>query len=128
MKSTSARGQRYTTIDEYLRIFPPDVQNILEQIREIIHEIAPEAEETIKYAIPTFTLKGNLVHFGAYQSHIGFYPTPSAIEAFEKELSPYEHSKGTIRFPIDKPVPFDLVRRMVQFRVKELLEAGKKRK
>jgi uncharacterized protein YdhG (YjbR/CyaY superfamily) len=128
MKPTSSRGQRYTTIDEYIRIFPSDVQSTLEQLREIIHEIAPKAEETIKYGIPTFTLKGNLVHFGAYESHIGFYPTPSAIEAFEEELSPYEHSKGTIRFPIDKPVPFDLVRRMVRFRMKELLEAGKKRK
>jgi uncharacterized protein YdhG (YjbR/CyaY superfamily) len=125
MKSTSSRGQRYSTIDEYIRIFPPDIQNILEQIREIIHEIVPEAEETIKYGIPTFTLNGNLVHFGAYQSHIGFYPTPSAIEAFEKELFPYEHSKGTIRFPIDKPVPFDLLRRMVRFRVKESLEGRK---
>lgn len=128
MKPTSSRGQRYTTIDEYIRIFPPDIQNILEQIREIIRETAPKAEETIKYGIPTFTLKENLVHFGAYESHIGFYPTPSAIEAFKEELSPYEHSKGTIRFPIDKPVPFDLVRRMVRFRVKELLESGKKRK
>ena len=116
-----APGRQCKTIDEYMGTFPPDVQKILEQLRETIHETAPEAEEAMKYGIPTFTLNGNLVHFAAFKHHIGFYPTPSAIEAFKRELYPYKTTKGTIQFPIDAPIPFDLVRRMVAFRVKESL-------
>ena len=121
-------GRQFVTIDEYIGTFPPGVQHILEQMRETIHETAPEADEAIKYGIPTFTLNGNLVHFAAFQRHIGFYPTPSAIEAFKDELSPYKTAKGSVQFPIDAPVPFDLVRRMVQFRVKESLQGSRKKR
>jgi uncharacterized protein YdhG (YjbR/CyaY superfamily) len=120
-------GRPFKTIDEYIRTFPPDIQKILEQLRGTIHEVAPEAEETIRYGIPTFTLNGDLVHFAAFENHIGFYPTPSAIEAFRKELSPYKHAKGSVQFPTGTPLPMDLVRRIVQFRVKENLGSGKKK-
>jgi len=110
------------SIDEYIAGFPPDVQETLEKIRMTVRRAAPDAEEAVKYGIPTFTLKGNLVHFGAYEKHIGFYPTPSGLEEFKEELSAYEGSKGTVRFPLDKPIPFDLISRIVKFRVKENLE------
>jgi uncharacterized protein YdhG (YjbR/CyaY superfamily) len=109
-------------IDEYIARFPPEVQEILEQIRATIREAAPEAEETISYQMPTFRLQGNLVHFAAHQKHIGFYPTPSGIERFQNELSGHEVSKGTIRFPLDRPVPYDLVLKIVAFRVQENME------
>jgi uncharacterized protein YdhG (YjbR/CyaY superfamily) len=109
-------------IDEYIAGFPKDLQEILQKVRATIREAAPDAEETIKYQIPTFTLKGNLVHFGAYKKHIGFYPTPTGIEKFKNELSVYESSKGAVQFPLDKPIPFDLVTKIVKFRVKENLE------
>jgi uncharacterized protein YdhG (YjbR/CyaY superfamily) len=108
------------TISEYIAAFPKDVQKILEQIRSVIQIAAPEAEETINYGIPTFKLKGNLVHFAAFKKHIGFYPTPSGIEAFRIELAAYEVSKGTVRFPLDKPVPYDLIKRITVFRVAEV--------
>jgi len=108
-------------IDEYIAGFPPDVQEILEKIRMTIREAAPDAEETIKYQIPTFTLKGNLVHFAAFKKHIGFYPTPTGIEKFKNELSVYEGAKGSVKFPLDKPIPFGLISRIVKFRVKENL-------
>jgi uncharacterized protein YdhG (YjbR/CyaY superfamily) len=117
-----------TNIEEYIATFPKDVQAILEELRQTIKKAAPEAEETINYQIPTFTLYGNLVHFAAYKNHIGFYPTPSAIVAFEKELSPYEGAKGSVKFPIDKPLPLNLVSKIVKFRVKENLEKQKKKK
>jgi len=107
------------TIDEYIAMFPKDVQKVLETLRQVIRENAPEAEETIDYAIPTFKLNGNLVHFAAFKNHIGFYPNPSGIEAFREELSPYKQSKGTVQFPLDKRIPFDLVKKIVDFRVKE---------
>ena len=110
------------TIDEYIAGFPPDVQEILQKVRATIRKAAPEAEEAIKYGIPTFTLKGNLVHFGAYKKHIGFYPAPTGLEEFKEELSAYEGSKGTVRFPLDKPIPFDLISKIVKFRVQENLE------
>ena len=109
-------------IDEYIAGFPQDVQAILENIRATIREAAPGAEETISYQIPTFTLKGNLVHFAAFKKHIGFYPAPSGIEKFKDELSVYEGAKGTVKFPLEKPIPFDLISRIVKFRVKENLE------
>jgi uncharacterized protein YdhG (YjbR/CyaY superfamily) len=121
-------NRKFKDIDEYIHSFPPDVQKILEQLRKIIHENAPDAEETISYGMPTFKLNGNLVHFAAFEHHIGFYPTPSGIEAFEKELAPYKHAKGSVQFPLDKPIPYDLVKRIVQFRVKESLEGGKKKR
>ncbi|MGZ8518121.1 MAG: iron chaperone, partial [Chitinophagaceae bacterium] len=115
-------------IDEYTAGFPEDIQEILQKIRMTIREAAPEAEEAIKYQIPTFTLNGNLVHFAAYKNHIGFYPTPSGIEAFKKELSIYEGAKGSVQFPVDKPLPLDLVTRIVKFRVKENAEKSKTKK
>jgi uncharacterized protein YdhG (YjbR/CyaY superfamily) len=109
-------------IDEYIAGFPPDVQETLRKLTTTIREAAPDAEETINYQIPTFTLKGNLVHFAAFKKHIGFYPTPTGIEKFKKELSVYEGAKGSVRFPLDKPIPFSLVSKIVKFRVKENLE------
>lgn len=121
------------TIDEYIAGLPKDVQAILQEIRMTIRRAAPEAEEAIKYQIPTFVLNGgNLVHFAAFKSHIGFYPTPRAIEELKDELSAYEGAKGTVRFPLDEPVPLDLISRMVKFRVGESSERaaakGKKRR
>ena len=109
------------SIDEYIAGFPPEVQEILEQVRTTIREAAPGAEETIKYGIPTFILKGNLVHFAAYRKHLGFYPTPTGIDAFKDELSVYAGAKGSVQFPLDKAIPFDLIRRIVEFRVEENL-------
>src|SRR5215208_3294703 len=109
------------TIDEYIAGFPNDVQGILQKIRLTIRKEAPDAEETIKYRMPTFTLKGNLVHFAAFKNHIGFYPTPTGTEKFQKELSVYEGAKGSVRFPLDQPIPFDLISKIVKFRVKENL-------
>jgi uncharacterized protein YdhG (YjbR/CyaY superfamily) len=109
-------------IDEYITGFPQDVQDILEKIRSTIRKAAPNAEETINYQMPTFTLKGNLVHFAAFKKHIGFYPTPTGIEQFQKELSVYKGAKGSVQFPMDKPIPFDLISRIVRFRVKENLD------
>jgi uncharacterized protein YdhG (YjbR/CyaY superfamily) len=118
--------KQFTTIDEYIRTFPKDVQRILEKIRRTIQRAAPEAEEAISYQMPTFKLNGkNLVHFAAWKNHIGFYPTPSGTEAFTKELSQYEGAKGSVRFPTDQPIPYDLVRKIVIFRVKENLEKNK---
>jgi uncharacterized protein YdhG (YjbR/CyaY superfamily) len=107
-------------IDEYISTFPENTQATLQKLRQIIHKAAPDAEEVISYQMPTFRLQGNLVHFAAYKNHIGFYPTPSGIEAFKEELSGYEQSKGAVRFPPDK-VPFNLISRIVKFRVKENL-------
>jgi len=109
-------------IDDYIAGFPNDVQGILEKIRVTIRKAAPDAEETIKYQMPTFTLKGNLVHFAAYKKHIGFYPAPTGIEKFKNELSIYGSAKGTLKFPLDKPIPFGLISKIVKFRVKENLE------
>ena len=108
-------------IDEYMAGFPNDVQEILAQIRLTIRKAAPDAAETMSYQMPTFTLKGNLVHFAAYKNHIGLYPAPTGIEAFKEELSVYKGGKGTVKFPLDKPIPFDLISRMVKFRVNENL-------
>jgi uncharacterized protein YdhG (YjbR/CyaY superfamily) len=119
------RGQ-YDTIDEYIKTFPKDVQGILEKMRQTIREAAPGAVEAISYQMPTFKLNDrNLVHFAAFKSHIGFYPIPSGIEAFKEELSPYKQGKGSVQFPLDKPIPYDLVERIVKYRVKENLEMKK---
>ena len=106
-------------IDEYIEVFPGEIQKRLQELRSTIHKAAPQAEETINYAIPTFTLNGNLVHFAGFKNHIGFYPAPSGIEAFKKELSVYEGAKGSVQFPLDKPLPLALVTKIVKFRVKE---------
>jgi uncharacterized protein YdhG (YjbR/CyaY superfamily) len=113
-------------IDEYISAFPADVQDILQTIRTTIHKAAPEATEAIKYAIPTFVLNGNLVHFAAFKSHIGFYPTPMGIVEFDKELSVYKQGKGSVQFPLDQPMPLALITKMVKFRVKKTMEKGKK--
>ena len=115
------------TIDEYIAGFPPDIQEILERVRTTIREAAPDAEEAIKYQLPTFRLGGNLVHFGAFKQHIGFYPTPSGIEAFEDELSSYGTAKGSVKFPLDEPMPYQLIRRIVEFRVNETREKAQAR-
>lgn len=109
----------YTTIDEYIAQFPPRVQEMLEAMRKVIKEAAPEAEEKISYQMPTFALYGNLVHFAAYKNHIGFYPAPRGIEAFKDELSAYKGAKGSVQFPIDKPLPYELIGRIVRFRAEE---------
>ncbi|MHB8963268.1 MAG: iron chaperone [Saccharofermentanales bacterium] len=109
----------YTTIDEYINQFPPDIQDKLNKLRQVIREAAPEAAEKISYAMPTFFYKKNLVHFAAYTKHIGFYPTPSGTDKFKEELSRYKVSKGAIQFPVDEPLPYDLIARIVRFRVEE---------
>jgi len=106
-------------IDEYIAGFPEGVREILEKIRTTIRKAAPAAEERISYQLPCFRLKGNLVYFGAFKKHIGFFPTSSGIKEFERELSAYEGSKGTVRFPLDKPIPYGLITKIVKFRVKE---------
>ena len=111
-----------TTIDEYIAQCPEDVQPILKKIRAVIKESAPQATEKISYRMPTFYLRGNLVHFAAHTHHIGFYPTPSGIEAFKEELSVYESSKGAVQFPLDKPMPYELISKIVEFRVAENLK------
>jgi uncharacterized protein YdhG (YjbR/CyaY superfamily) len=111
---------QFTTIDEYIASFPPDVQQKLRGIRAVIRRAAPDAEEAIRYGIPTFRLDGhNLVHFAAFKNHLSFFPTASGVEKFRKELSSYAVSKGTIQFPLDAPVPYDLVERIVRFRTEE---------
>lgn len=107
------------TIDEYIAAFPEEKQVLLEAVRQTVREAAPEAEETIKYGMPTFMWKGNLVHFAAFNSHIGFYPAPSGVEEFRKDLALYQTGKGTMQFPIDKPLPLPLIARLVQHRMKE---------
>lgn len=109
-------------IDAYIARFPEDVQRILAQIRAVIHEAAPQAVEKISYQMPTFYLNGNLVHFAAFKHHIGFYPTPNGIVAFNDELSAYKGAKGSVQFPLDQPIPYDLIRRIVLFRVAENLK------
>jgi len=109
-----------------LRVFPDNVRKLLEKIRETIRKAARDAEETISYQIPTSTLKGkHLVYFAAYKKHIALYPAPRGSEKFKKELAVYEGGKGTVRFPLDKPIPFGLISRIVKFRVKENLEKAK---
>ncbi len=120
------------TVDEYILQFDEDIRQILQQIRQCIKEAAPEAAEKISYQMPTFILHGNLVHFAAYKKHIGFYPAPSGIEAFKDELSGYKGAKGSVQFPVDRPMPFDLISRIVKFRAAENIELaqirGKKKK
>jgi uncharacterized protein YdhG (YjbR/CyaY superfamily) len=111
-------------VDDYIAGFPPEVQEKLQKLRATIREAAPEAQEAISYQMPTFKLNGNLVHFAAYKKHIGFYPAPSGIEAFKEALAPYPTSKGAIQFPLDEPIPYDLVSKIVAFRVKENLAKG----
>lgn len=116
-------------VDEYIAGFPGDVQKKLEQIRATIKKAAPEAEEAISYAIPAFTLKGRpLVYFAGFKNHVSLYPVPRGIEAFKKELSAYKGGKGTVQFPLDKPLPLNLITKIVKFRAKENLEKTGKKK
>ena len=109
-------------MDGYIAGFPEHVQEMLEQIRATIKKAAPGAEEAIKYGMPTFILNGNLVHFAAFKNHIGFYPAPTGIDAFEKELSVYKQGRGSVQFPLEQPLPLSLITKMVKFRVKQLAE------
>ncbi|BCY17435.1 hypothetical protein hrd7_12840 [Leptolinea sp. HRD-7] len=116
----------FSTIDEYIAGFPAEIQEKLREIRRVIHETAPEATEKISYQMPTFFLNGNLVHFAAFKNHIGFYPAPTGLDAFKDEIAQYPHSKGAVQFPFDRPIPFDLVKRIVVFRREENLKKKKK--
>ena len=113
------KKEQPTTVDEYIAQFPEDVQQILSKVRAVIKESAPAAKEKISYQMPCFYLKGSLVWFGGHTHHIGFYPTASGIEAFKDELSAYKWSKGAVQFPLDQPMPYELIRRIVKFRVAE---------
>jgi len=113
------RRSGYTTVDEYIAAFPEDIQALLNAMRATIRAAAPEAAERISYQIPTFTLHGNLAHFAALKHHIGFYPTSSGIAAFQSELAGYTQSKGAVQFPLDQPLPLDLVAKITRFRVEE---------
>jgi len=118
---------QFKNMDEYIGDFPEEVQIILEKMRQTIREAAPEAVEAISYQMPTFKLNGrNLVHFAAFKNHIGFYPIPSGIEAFKKELSLYKQGKGSVQFPMDKLIPYDLVKKIVKYRLKEIIEGDYK--
>jgi len=117
----------FSTIDEYIATFPAEIQAKLEEMRATIRAAAPEATEKISYQMPTFYLNGNLVHFAAFKSHIGFYPVPSGIEAFREELSQFKGAKGSVQFPYDQPLPLNLVTRIVKFRVDENLKKMKKK-
>ncbi len=114
-----------SSIDEYIAVSPVELRERLELLRETIRKAAPQAEETINYKIPTFKLNGNLVHFAAYKKHIGFYPAPSGIKTFEKELSSFKSAKGSVQFPHDQPLPLELITRIVKFRVEEQLKKSK---
>lgn len=115
----------YKNIDEYIKNYPKDVQVMLKQLRATIRKAAPKAEEAIKYGIPTFVLNGNLVHFGGFKKHIGFFPGASGVKEFKKVLSAYKTTKGTIQFPLEKKLPLGLVTRIVTFRIKENLRKEK---
>ncbi len=115
------------SIDDYLAEFPPETRAVLEELRALVREIAPDATETISYAIPTFDLNGrHLVHFAGYAKHVGLYPTPTGMAAFDEELAPYKRGKGSARFPLGQPLPIDLIRRIVEFRVAETVRKGSK--
>jgi uncharacterized protein YdhG (YjbR/CyaY superfamily) len=124
---------RFNSIDEYIATFPEHIRKLLQEMRAVIKAAAPEAQEKISYQMPTFFLQGNLVHFAAFKNHIGFYPAPSGIEAFARDLSQYKSSKGAVQFPIDKPIPYELVERIVRYRVDEnnkkarMISSAKKR-
>ena len=112
-------GSSPKTVDEYIAGFPKDVQRILKEVRAVVRAAAPDAEERIAYHMPTYTMGKNLAYFAAFKSHVGFYPTPNGISSFEKQLSKYKRAKGSVQFPIDEPMPLGLIRRIVEYRVKE---------
>lgn len=118
----------FETIDQYIAHYSPEIQDILEKIRGVIKVAAPEATEKISYQMPTFVFLGNLVHFAAYKNHIGLYPAPSGIEAFKQQLSPYKGAKGSISFPLDEPIPYELIGEIVKYRVAENIEKAANKK
>lgn len=120
--------EKYTNIDEYISNFPAEVQVLLQKVRQTIHEAAPEATEKISYAIPTFYYHGNLVHFGGFKKHIGFFPASSGIDRFQADLEKYATSKGTVQFPLESPIPFGLITEIVKFRVQENLAKASEKK
>lgn len=124
MKATN----KFKTVDQYLSAFPSSTKALLKKMRETVKEVAPQAEELISYNMPAFRWNGMLVWYAANKQHIGFYPTPSAIQTFAQELSQYKTSKGAIQFPIDKPIPTSVVKKIVKFRVKQNLEKAKAKK
>lgn len=109
----------FNNIEDYIQNFPENIQKVLQELRQTIHKAAPDAIEIINYGIPTFYLKGNLVHFAAFKNHIGFYPTASGVEAFKENLLAYKTSKGAIQFPLEKPLPFTLISKIVKYRAKQ---------
>jgi uncharacterized protein YdhG (YjbR/CyaY superfamily) len=129
MKGETMEEKKITfqSVDEYILQFPPEVQEILQKLRKVIKESAPEAEEKISWQMPTFVLHGNLVHFAAHKNHIGFYPAPSGIDAFEDELSEYRGGKGTLKFPIKKPLPYDVISKIVKLRVDENIKKAEEK-
>jgi uncharacterized protein YdhG (YjbR/CyaY superfamily) len=118
------RYQPYKNIDSYIAAAPEHIRPVLEEIREIIRAAAPQAQEAISYSMPAFKLNGVLVYFAAFKDHIGFFPTAEGVSHFKKELEPYDTSKGTVRFPLDKPIPYNLIRKIVKHRVAENLRKG----
>jgi len=124
---TATKAKKAGNIDGYIAGFPEQIRKKLEEMRMIVRKAAPQAEETINYGVPTLILSGNLVHFGGFKNHVGFYPAPSGIEAFKEELSVYEGAKGSVKFPVDKPLPAALITKIVKFRVKENLEKAKQK-
>lgn len=124
MKSDSPK---LTTIDDYISGYPSEIQAILQEVRATIQKAAPGATEKISYQLPTFYLSGNLVHFGAFKKHIGFYPTSSGIANFTEELAPYQTSRGAVQFPLVQPIPLNLITKIVEFRVRENLERAKEK-
>jgi uncharacterized protein YdhG (YjbR/CyaY superfamily) len=113
-------------IDDYIAGFPKDIREILQKVRTTIRKAIPDAQEAIKYQIPTFVLNGNVVHFAAFKEHIGFYPAPQGIETFKKELAKYDGSKGTVRFPYNRPIPYGLIGRIAKYRARVNREKAKR--
>jgi uncharacterized protein YdhG (YjbR/CyaY superfamily) len=112
--------KNYQSIDEYIASFPPSIQRTLRRVRLTIRKVAPDAQEAMTYGIPTFVYHENLVHFGGFQKHLGFYPTPDGISEFADELASYQSAKGSVQFPYDRPIPLDLITKIVRFRVKQI--------
>lgn len=122
------KDNEFTNIDEYIATFPMDIQKKMQELRAVIKSSATDAVEKISYQMPTFYLNGNLIHFAAYKNHIGLYPTPNGIEAFSDELSKYKGGKGSKQFPLNEPLPLDLISRIVKFRVAENQKKTSKKK
>ena len=127
-KTMESRKKKFSSIDEYIDSFPEHFQEKLEELRNVIKELVPDAQEKISYQMPAFYLNGILVWFAGFSKHIGFYPKTSGIAAFEQELGQYKHAKGSVRFPIEKPLPIDLIRKIIKFRLNENLQQKKKEK